>query len=308
MASEHVRRNRAYWDAQADAYQEAHGARLEETAMAWGVWRIAEAEVGALGDVRGKDVLELGCGAAQWSVALAGLGARPTGVDVSEAQLAHARRAQEAAGVSFPLALGSAEELPFEDGSFDVVFADHGAMGFIDPRHGVPEAARVLRAGGLLAFCGDTPLHFICWDEKTQTVGTKLREPYFEPMETAQDEETAQFQLPYGEWIRLFRQCGLVVEDLLELRPPEGAKTTYEGWVGLDWARRWPAEQIWRLRKGPALVGVAEAARLLGWDKRRVATYVVRGSFPKPVAELAGGRVWRLEDVLAFAGTRRRRG
>ena len=51
----------------------------------------------------------------------------------------------------------------------------------------------------------------------------------------------------------------------------------------------------------PRLVGVAEAADVLGWDKRRVSTYVKRGSFPDPVEELAGGRVWALDDVLAFA-------
>ncbi len=57
----------------------------------------------------------------------------------------------------------------------------------------------------------------------------------------------------------------------------------------------------------PALVGVAEAAAILGWDKRRVATYVERGSFPTPVAALASGRVWRREDVEAFARAFRRR-
>lgn len=50
----------------------------------------------------------------------------------------------------------------------------------------------------------------------------------------------------------------------------------------------------------PKLVGVAEAAALMGWDKRRVATYVKRGAFPEPLAELAGGRVWAREDVLGF--------
>ena len=57
----------------------------------------------------------------------------------------------------------------------------------------------------------------------------------------------------------------------------------------------------------PSLVGVAEAAALLGWDKRRVATYVERGSFPEPVATLASGRVWRRDDVQAFARAFRRR-
>jgi hypothetical protein len=50
----------------------------------------------------------------------------------------------------------------------------------------------------------------------------------------------------------------------------------------------------------PSLVGVAEAAAILGWDKRRVVTYIDRGSFPQPLAELAGGRVWAREDVEAF--------
>jgi hypothetical protein len=56
-----------------------------------------------------------------------------------------------------------------------------------------------------------------------------------------------------------------------------------------------------------ALVGVAEAAALLGWDRRRVATYVSRGSFPPPVATLASGRVWRRDDVETFARAFERR-
>ena len=51
----------------------------------------------------------------------------------------------------------------------------------------------------------------------------------------------------------------------------------------------------------PALVGVAEAAEIMGWDKRRVITYIDRGSFPEPLTSLAMGRVWLREDVEAFA-------
>ena len=57
----------------------------------------------------------------------------------------------------------------------------------------------------------------------------------------------------------------------------------------------------------PDLVGVSEAAALLGWDRRRIVTYVDRGSFPEPLAALAGGRVWRRDDVEAFARDRVRR-
>jgi hypothetical protein len=57
----------------------------------------------------------------------------------------------------------------------------------------------------------------------------------------------------------------------------------------------------------PPLVGVSEAARILGWDRRRVATYVARGAFPEPLARLASGRVWRRDDVEALARDRGRR-
>ncbi|HEX9312507.1 MAG TPA: hypothetical protein VGA30_06735 [Actinomycetota bacterium] len=49
------------------------------------------------------------------------------------------------------------------------------------------------------------------------------------------------------------------------------------------------------------VVGVAEAAALMGWDKRRVITYLDRGRFPQPVQALASGRVWLRDDVEAFA-------
>ena len=54
----------------------------------------------------------------------------------------------------------------------------------------------------------------------------------------------------------------------------------------------------------PALVGVAEAAALLGWDKRRIFTYISRGRFPEPVAMLASGRVWLRSDVEAYSRQR----
>lgn len=51
----------------------------------------------------------------------------------------------------------------------------------------------------------------------------------------------------------------------------------------------------------PQVVGVAEAAAIVGWDKRRVVTYLDRGSFPEPLTSLASGRIWLREDVESFA-------
>ncbi len=245
----HAARNRASWDAYSDEYQARHGEQLAESGgLAWGTAQIPESELRVLGDVAGKDILEFGCGAAQWSIALAQRGARPVGLDLSERQLGHARRLMADAGVDFPLVWASAEAVPLPAASFDIVFCDHGAMNFADPYRTVPEASRLLRPGGLFAFNHHSPIETICWPLGAEKVADRLALDYF-GMHQLDDGEEIFFQLPYGEWIRLFRANGFTIEDLIELRPDLNATSSYRDADELAWARRWPAENIWRLRR-----------------------------------------------------------
>jgi SAM-dependent methyltransferase len=240
--------NRQSWNADSDRYQAVHGSVLDDTPMAWGVWRIAESELRVLGDCSGRRVLELGCGAGQWSLALSARGARVVGIDLSEGQLGHARAAARRLGLDVPLVHGDAERLPFGAASFDVVFCDHGAMSFASPDLTVREASRVLKPGGVFAFCMATPVLDVCVDQAAGHATTQLLANYF-GLSTLDDGRVVCYQRPYGVWIRLFREHALQVEDLVELRPPEDATTTYVDYVPLAWARRWPAEHIWKLRK-----------------------------------------------------------
>jgi SAM-dependent methyltransferase len=247
--TDHAARNRASWDAYSDEYQARHGAQLSESGgLAWGTSQIPESDLRVLGAVEGKDILELGCGAAQWSIALARLGARPVGLDLSERQLEHARHLMAEAGVVFPLVHASAEAVPLPDAGFDIVFCDHGAMTFADPYLTVPEAARLLRPGGLFAFNHHSPIETICWPLDADRVGDRLALDYF-GLHRVDDGEEISFQLPYGEWIRLFRANGFAIEDLIEPRPGLDATSSYRDAAELAWARRWPSECIWRLRR-----------------------------------------------------------
>ena len=248
--TEHATRNRASWDAYSDEYQAKHGAQLAASGgLAWGTAQRPESELHVLGDVADQDILEFGCGAAQWSIALAQRGARPVGLDLSERQLEHARRLMGEVGVEFPLIHASAEAVPLPDASFDIVFCEHGAMTFADPYRTVPEAARLLRPGGLFAFSHHSPIETICWPLGADKVGDRLVIDYF-GMHQLDDGDETFFQLPFGEWIRLFRANGFVVEDLIEPRPADGATSSYRDADELAWARRWHSEAIWRLRRG----------------------------------------------------------
>jgi SAM-dependent methyltransferase len=247
--SEQALRNREHWDSQADEYQAVHGPQLNVDDLIWGAWSIPESELQVLGEIEGKDVLELGCGAARWSIELAKRGARPVGLDNSARQLDHARRLLDEARLDFSLVHASAEEIPFPDGSFDIVFSDHGALSWADPYTVVPEIARVLRPDGVLAFNVSSPLLDICYDEGSDRVVESLQRPYFRLRIADEGGGAATYELADGEWIRLLRRNGFDIEALLELRPSETATSTYTDYVPYAWARNWPGEHLWKARR-----------------------------------------------------------
>jgi SAM-dependent methyltransferase len=212
---------RAYWNEHSDQYVEGQGQRLDRFPAAWGDFRIPEAELHVLGEIVGKDILDFGCGAAEWSIALSTMGAHPVGLDVSERQLEHARRKMERAGVDFPLVHASGDAVPLPDASFDIVFSDGGVLSHVDPLVCVPEAARLLRPGGLLAFCWMTPFAYV-HQVPGAYPGNVLASELF-GLRGLSHQGRAHFVLPHGEAIRLFHDCGFEVEELIELQTPEHA-------------------------------------------------------------------------------------
>lgn len=247
---DYVRRNRGAWDVWAGEYVEAAERNWRDDEPRWGIWGVPESQLGMLDDVAGKDVIELGCGTAYVSAWMARRGARPVGIDNSEEQLATARRLQREYGLEFPLLHGNAERVPYPDASFDVAFSEYGACLWADPHRWIPEAARLLRPGGRLVFLTNGILVALCvTDAPDGQVGPQLLRSGF-GMHRVQwsGDPGVEFHLMHGDWIRLLRANGFVVDDLIEVQPPETATTRY-GFCDLDWARQWPSEEVWKATK-----------------------------------------------------------
>jgi SAM-dependent methyltransferase len=231
----------------AEFTNEAAERSWDDPVLKWGVFGIPETDVGCLGEVAGLDVVELGCGTAFTSARLARLGARPVGVDPTPAQLDTARRMQERTGIVFPLVEAPGESVPLPAASFDLALSDYGASLWADPYEWIPEAARLLRPGGRLVFLTNSQLAHLTVPEEDVTPDNTLQRDLFGMWRTKWPNYPGiEYHLSHGEWIRVLRANGFAIDALHELRPEDDAVDhTYYYAHPVEWARRWPAEEIW---------------------------------------------------------------
>jgi SAM-dependent methyltransferase len=248
---EHVQRNREAWDAIAPEYAKRVATGWTRSEPTWGIWGVPEAQLRMLpDDLAGKDAIELGCGTAYVSAWLARRGARVVGIDNSAKQLETARALQREHGLEFTLLHGNAESVPYPDASFDFAISEYGACLWADPQRWVLEAARLLRPGGRLVFLVNSMLMSLTTpDEEGVAATDRLLRPAFGLYRVVWPNQTSvEFHLTHAEWIRLLRGAGFEIEELLEVRPAAGATSSWD-FVTLDWARKWPCEEVWKVRK-----------------------------------------------------------
>jgi SAM-dependent methyltransferase len=105
----------------------------------------------------GEDVLDVACGTGNATIPAAETGAKLTGLDLTPELLEAGRAAAAEAGVEIEWVEGDAENLPFDDESFDVVISVFGSMFAPDQKKAASEIARVLRPSGRMAICSWTP-------------------------------------------------------------------------------------------------------------------------------------------------------
>ena len=237
--AESRRANGPDWDRDADDYQATHGEFLGDVGFVWGPEGLTEAEAEVLGDVEGRDVLEVGSGAGQCSRWVRAAGGRSFGLDLSHRQLQHSRRIDAATDVAVPSVLATATALPFRDGSFDVVFSSFGALQFVaDIDEAVAEAARVLRPGGRFAFSITHPTRWMFPDDPGEAglVASQSywdRTPYVEVDDASGEVSYVEHHRTLGDWVGLLAGSGFVLTRLLEPEWPEHHERVWGGWSGV---------------------------------------------------------------------------
>ncbi len=245
---EYVLENRRLWNQEAHEWIES-GERNWSSEPTWGMWGVAESDAQMLPpDMTGMRAIELGCGTGYISAWMARRGATVTAIDVSEEQLATARRLATEHGVEVEWIHGNAERVPKPDGAFDFAISEYGAALWADPEVWVPEAARLLATGGRLVMLTNHPLATLCSPLDGSNVDERLHRPYFgmhrfDWTEVEVEPGGITFSLTITDWIRLLRRSGFAFDDLIELQCPyDRDETPY--FVSARWAHRYPSELV----------------------------------------------------------------
>jgi SAM-dependent methyltransferase len=239
--------NRALWAVVNERFTDAAADEMwAGPEVVWGLFGVPDRKLGVLGDVRGLDVVELACGTAYFSAWLARAGATVVAADLSGEQLATARRLQAQLGPTFPLVQADAEKVPLASGRFDLVVSEHGAAAWCDPQRWLPEAARLLRPGGRLVFLTNSYLSALCVPAEEGVAGDRLLRGQREAYRVQWAGGGIEFHPSHGDWVRLLRRSGFVVEALHEIfAPPGAADHAFYEIVSSEWAAKWPAEELW---------------------------------------------------------------
>jgi SAM-dependent methyltransferase len=231
-ATESARANRRWWDAAAPAYLAEHGGDLGDVDFLWCPEGLREGDAHLLGDVRGRRVLEVGCGSAPCARWLSREGADVVALDLSGGMLARARQLNEACGIAVPLVQADAGALPVADASVDLACSAYGGLPFVaDAGAVLAEVCRVLRPGGRFVASVNHPMRWP-FPDSPDPADLRIVSSYFD--RTPYVEVDGEGEVSYvehhrtvGDWVRAVVGAGLVLDDLVE---PEWTPGRTQNW------------------------------------------------------------------------------
>lgn len=223
-----------YWNDISEMYREI--TRIDDSDFHYGPLLAGERELALLPPLKaGMTALELGCGEGQNSRWLARQGIRCVAVDVSEGQLAYARKDASAEGLEIDFHCASIESFDPGEATFDLITSSHAFEFVAEPFEQVKRIAKWLKPGGTLMISTVHPVYNGEWvsadeEDGTETWG-RLLINYFQPVDDVREQLSGEGDsvisraYPVSAWFNAFRAAGLQVERLEE--PPASATPAY---------------------------------------------------------------------------------
>ncbi len=220
--------NTAAWDRHAASYQIT--ARLPTDVAHYGPDIATEADLRLLGDLKGKRVLELGCGGAQCSIAFAKQGASAIGIDSSAEMLAVAKRLCDQEEVKVELRHGDMADLAFlRADSVDIAFSAY-AFGYVEDLDRVfRQVNRVLKPGGPLVFSVSHPTYAMIGDHAGLPL--LVRRSYFDRSPVAFERNGivfTEYQHTIADLFGGLTRAGYRVDAILEPEPLPGGGRSHQ--------------------------------------------------------------------------------
>lgn len=254
MTRDHLSINKDIWNADAANWVDFAKRRWGLETPEWGNWSNPDDGLNLLPpDMTDLDAIELGCGTGYVSGWMIRRGARVTAIDISAEQLTTACNIAAERGADITFIEGNAEETGLPDASFDFAISEYGASIWCPPDKWLPEAWRLLRPGGRLVFLGNHPLSLICSPLDGSPCDWTLHRPYRDMWgadwtEVEYEPTGVCFNLTISSWMDLFAKTGFGVTKYQEIFAPEWASGTRAA-IPADWAKTYPIEQVWHLKK-----------------------------------------------------------
>lgn len=203
------------WDEMSPHYQKKYGKSL--------MFYERTVHLRLFGSLKGKRLLDLGCGGGQTSIFFVEQGAIVTGVDFSGKQIDFARALAREQQIEASFLQGSIEDLSqFGDGSFDSVNSSHAIHYIEDLQRCFDEVFRVLKKGSKFVFSVSHPFNHIVDTENNQLI---VKRSYFQKGEYEWNWEYPEEEVKYPmtlpirrveDYFTALRESGFVVEDLRE--------------------------------------------------------------------------------------------
>jgi len=192
-----------------------------------------------LGDVKGKRILDAGCGEGRFARILAERGAGVTAIDLSRRmlELAQAEEAKAPLGIEY-IEMSMTDLSPFADESFDAVVAYLSILDVEDFETALREIARVMKAGGRFMFSTVHPCFYppdSSWEpRKPGTIPAFDKDKLYRKVDNyfpacqirfcmwpTAPAETVNYHRPISVYAHACRHAGLLIRDIIEPVPDE---------------------------------------------------------------------------------------